>query len=143
MVKFICLNIAEQINESFKFGLLVLKQEDVDLKIKKYIAEALYLKKCYLQNKQTEFELEKILAHINLFSNNLKEGVLFFNRAYKLSTDKNITLSKKEIYHIRHEYINSLLHSGKYDKALNVLNRIRECDIDMEVSTWHSLTTSR
>lgn len=131
LVKFICLNITEQIDKAFEFGLLVLKQENVDLKIKKNIAETLYLKKCYLQNKQTEYELEKILAHINLFSNNLREGVAFFNRAYKLSTDKNIKLSKKEIYHIRHEYINSLLHSGKYDKALNVLNKIRECDIDL------------
>lgn len=131
LVKFICLKVSEQINEAFKFGLLVLKQENIDLRIKKKIAETLYSEKSYLQNKQAKFELEKNLAHINLFSNNLKEGVLFFKRAYKLSTNKNIALTKKEIYHIRHEYINSLIHSGDYDNALNVLNGISESDIDL------------
>ncbi|MDE6504597.1 MAG: restriction endonuclease [Clostridia bacterium] len=131
MVTFACLTALNQPVKALECGFQILENSKTDVRIKKQIAETLYLTQINSQDNRLRYNLVKTLAHIYLFNNNFKEGVKFFKKAYVLSLNKSIGLKKTEIYHIRHEYINSLIHCGRYIEALNTLNGIREIDIDL------------
>ena len=130
LVRFICYTVSKRLDEAFKYGFLVLQNEKTDVRIRKRIAETLYYAHANFKDKQAHYKIVKSLAHIYLFNNNFKEGVKFFKKAYNLSLNKCIKLEKTETYHIRHEYINSLIHCGRYSDALSTLNSIQESSIE-------------
>lgn len=82
-------------------------------------------------NKTKYFYVLKEWAHFNLFQENFKQGVKNFYQAFKISLNNNCLINNKEKYQIRHEYINSLIHSGKYNDALNILQSINVDEIKL------------
>ena len=130
LVRFLCFIASNQTNKAFECGFSAVENSNIDVNVRKKIAETLYNLSINTHDKLVLYKLIKALAHFYLFNNNFKEGVRFFKKAYSLSLNKNLKIEKTESYHIRHEYINSLIHCGKYSEALSILKGICEDSIE-------------
>lgn len=135
--KYVCFNCLFHIDkqQAFEFGYDIIKSNIAHLGSKKTITiiNKLLLLSEVENDLIKRFELEKALAHLYLFDHCFDEGVFWFNNAYLTAKQmmKQKCIEKEEFFQIRHEYINSLIHSGNYIKADKFIRKINPKSIDM------------
>lgn len=125
-IKFQCLIAINQYKEAYIFGYNTVMRESIYTNVnvcRRIIELLLKIPSIEITTEQNYF-LTKRLAHIYLFNNNFKQGKKYFKKAYQLAKRRIQIIGEAEFYQIRHEYLNSLIHSAQYEKALAFLSNI-------------------
>ena len=133
-IKFQCLIAVNQIEEAYIFGYNTVMHESnySNVNVCRRIIESLLKISSAEKSAEQNYFLTKRLAHIYLFNNNFKQGKKFFKKAYQLAKRKIRNIGETEFCQIRHEYINSLIHTVSYAEALSFLNDVDTTKIELK-----------
>lgn len=137
--KFVIFNCLLQLGENekaFSYGYDIIDSDNINSTEFKMID---VIESLLLISDSTElykrFRIQSKLAHLNLFNYCFSKGVKCFEEAYM--TAKHLIeikeLDEKQFFHIRHEYINSMIHNGSYKQVLNFINSMEPEKIDSDI----------